>query len=82
MEKPRILIRDVPPADFNFSFRRDSHGRVIDFTDPTGDTYVLDEGEEIVFIQSGDGKEKKVFIKLVDGTEVPFEEWSQDKIPN
>jgi|GEM_PF-7125030 len=70
------------PAEFGFTFNRGRHGEILDFTDARGDTYVLGEGERMVFTQDERGVERGVTIKLADGREVPFEEWRQGKLPN
>lgn len=69
-------------SDFGFKFNRDRRGDIIDFTDPNGDTFVLQPGEQVVFLQNANGSGKKIMIRLATGQEIPFEEWKEDKLPN
>lgn len=76
---------EVRRENFNrvgFTFTRDRHGNITEFTDGNGDAFVLEPGEQVVFTQTSDGTDRQVFIRLTSGEEIPFEEWKKDKLPN
>lgn len=47
------------------------------FKAPDGRYFRFEDDEELVHVQSGDGKKRETFIKTLDGKQVPFEEWAQ-----
>lgn len=69
-------------SSVGFTFTRDRHGNITEFTDSNGDAFQLEPGEQVVFTQSSDGASREVSIRLTSGQEIPFEEWKQDKLPN
>ena len=54
----------------------DGKQRTVGFNAPGGKWYNLEEGEELVFNMTPDGKDRKAFIRK-GGTETPFEQWKE-----
>ncbi len=55
--------------------RTEGENQVIGFTDPEGEYYSLEEGEELVHEKEGDGPERKTFIRTESGAKISFDEW-------
>ena len=49
------------------------------FKAPDGRYFKFEDGEELVHVQSGDGKKRETFIRTLDGKEIPFDQWAEGK---